>query len=707
MNSYLRKFFIWFLSLLLVIGVYLLYTRYNGTPAIDIETESALSEGTDNSKVISETNQMGEVGSVKIGPVKGGKLYELDKKTKQVVQEIGFEKVLHIEGKEWELEKPTVNIYKPDFKCYITAEKGKMLIQDAVGRTSSKDVTLSGNVVFHIVPTSSGNIPESFLYLDDLFYKADTSTISTHGPVRFVSADAQLNGKGLQLVYNNKIERLEYLRIKHLDDLKIRTKETSILSSRQDERKNGDNNQAKSAGDKTNTARQTMTANTSKTQGKQRKYYKCILRDNVIVETPEQVIAADEMVINNILYSAGSDDETQNQPAEKKTSKRESIEKPGSSASTKKPEQKELRNLTDTVVTCEDGITITPTKNTDSFETIDSGGDIGDSLKSEIIQKARNRNAFIARRIVYDASGGNILAGAESVLMFSVKDMEEPGLNVPVEVTSQKKVSFLRDKNQVIFKGDCLCSMVQEKSGIQRKHTLSAEKITVYLAEQGDKSSASSEIKHITADGGIVQLTALTKRAKELLSGIQLKCARFDYDANSKSYLAAGPGEIEVDNSKISEPNEQVSKYSLQKRCYALIENFDTLEYLIDTNQIIADAQAHQINIGYAPVIEAGYGLVTKVNAGRVEAQLQGTSEGRLEISELYATGGIRYQRENIEFEGSQMIFDANDSIVRVRGNDMRPCLLNGALVDGIEYNIKTGKTKTKVVAPGMFRLGR
>jgi len=707
MNSYLRKFFIWFLSLLLVIGVYLLYTRYSGTPAIDIETKSALSEGAADSNVIAETNRMGEVGGVKIGSVEGGRIYELDKETKEIVQEIGFEKVLHIEGKEWELEKPIVNIYKPDFKCYITAEKGKMVIEDAVGRPSSKDVTLTGNVVFHIVPTDSSNIPESFLYLDDLFYKAETSTISTPGPVRFVSADARLSGKGLKLVYNNKIERLEYLRIKHLDDLRIRTKETSILSSRQDEKKNSDNNQAKTSGDKTNTARQTMPADTSKTQGKQRKYYKCILRDNVIVETPGQVIAADEMVINNILYSAGSDTETQNQPAEEKASNGENIEKVSSSASTKKPEQKEDRNLTGTIVTCDDGITIAPTKNTDSFATIDSGGDIGDSRKAEIIQKARNRTAFIARRVVYDASAGDTLARGKSVLRFYVKDIEDAASDVPVEVTSQEKVSFLRDKNQVIFKGDCLCSMVQEKSGIQRKDTLSAEKITVYLAEQDDKSSSSSEIKHITADGGIVQLTTVKKRAEELLGGVQLKCARFDYDANSKSYLAAGPGAIEVDNSKISEPDEEVNKYSLRKRCYALIENFDTLEYLMDTNRIIANTQTQQINIGYAPVIEAGYGPVTKVNAGRVEAQLQGTSEGRLEISELYATGGIRYQRENIEFEGSQMIFDANDSIVRARGNDMRPCLLNGALVDGIEYNIKTGKTKTKVVAPGMFRLGR
>ncbi len=705
MNSYLRKFFIWFLSLLLVIGVYLLYTRYSGTPAIDIETESALSEGTDDSRVIAETNQMGEVGGVKIGSVEGGRIYELDKKTKKIVQEIGFEKVLHIEGKEWELEKPVVNIYKPDFKCYITAEKGKMVIEDAVGRTSSEDVTLSGNVVFRIVPTGSSNVPESFLYLDDLFYKAETSTISTPGPVRFVSADARLNGKGLELVYNNQTERLEYLRIKHLDDLQIRTKETSILSSRQDERKNGDNNQAKSTGDKANTARQTMAAN--KTQGKQRQYYKCILRDNVIVETPEQVIAADEMVINNILYSAGSDDETQNQPAEEKTSNSKSIEKVSSSASMKKAEQKEGRNLTDTVVTCEDGITITQTKNTDSFATIDSGGNIVDLRKAEIIQKARNRTTFITRRIVYDASAGDTLARGKSVLRFYVKGIEDAASDVPVEVTSQEKVSFLRDKNQVIFKGDCLCSILEEKSGIQRKHTLSAEKITVYLVEQGDKSSSSSEIKHITADGGIVQLTTVKKKAEELLSGIQLKCARFDYDVNSKSYLAAGPGAIEVDNSKISEPDEEVGKYSLRKRCYALIENFDTLKYLMDTNRIIADAQAQQINIGYAPVIETGYGPVTKVNAGRVEAQLQGTSEGRLEISELYATRGIRCQREDIEFEGSQMIFDANDSIVRARGNDMRPCLLNGALVDGIEYNIKTGKTKTKVVAPGMFRLGR
>jgi len=48
---------------------------------------------------------------------------------------------------------------------------------------------------------------------------------------------------------------------------------------------------------------------------------------------------------------------------------------------------------------------------------------------------------------------------------------------------------------------------------------------------------------------------------------------------------------------------------------------------------------------------------------------------------------------------------DAEKSLMTVAGTDQVPYLLNGALVDGIEYDLKTGKAKGQLSSkPGSLR---
>jgi len=64
-------------------------------------------------------------------------------------------------------------------------------------------------------------------------------------------------------------------------------------------------------------------------------------------------------------------------------------------------------------------------------------------------------------------------------------------------------------------------------------------------------------------------------------------------------------------------------------------------------------------------------------------------------------------ESKNVQFQGSEMIYNTEDSLIFVRGNESNPCFLNGTAVEGIEYDLVTGETKAKVIAPGMFRLTR
>jgi hypothetical protein len=42
---------------------------------------------------------------------------------------------------------------------------------------------------------------------------------------------------------------------------------------------------------------------------------------------------------------------------------------------------------------------------------------------------------------------------------------------------------------------------------------------------------------------------------------------------------------------------------------------------------------------------------------------------------------------------------------MKVKGDRFQPCYFNGTLVDGIEYDLKTGKIKAKVVGPGTLKI--
>ncbi len=84
-------------------------------------------------------------------------------------------------------------------------------------------------------------------------------------------------------------------------------------------------------------------------------------------------------------------------------------------------------------------------------------------------------------------------------------------------------------------------------------------------------------------------------------------------------------------------------------------------------------------------------------------ADLANTADGRTELMTLTASGGITYEEAKTQFAGSELFYDAVGSVITVKGNDFQPCLLNGSAVDGIRYDLKTGKVKAKIVGGGLF----
>ncbi len=132
------------------------------------------------------------------------------------------------------------------------------------------------------------------------------------------------------------------------------------------------------------------------------------------------------------------------------------------------------------------------------------------------------------------------------------------------------------------------------------------------------------------------------------------------------------------------------------------MRNFDTLNYFLQENRVIADAGNEQILIDYFPVEQGRYGQQITATASHIEALLYETAEGKNELSTLRASGGISYAEKGIDFEGDKLFYDANKSLITAWSDGSQPCFLNGVPVDGIKYNLKTGRAaEAQIVGPG------
>jgi len=700
MNFLSRKLKIWLISLGCLILIYLLYTTFNQTPPIVIE------QGSVTEAVEDLEGKVGKIGDIGIGTVELAEFVTLNK-NKEVDRIWGFKKLLHKERDEWEIENPYMTIFRPDFKCTITADKGKIQVETVIGKPTPKDATLIGNVVINILPENGHGVKATSIYLDNIVFVSEKSLFSTSGPVKLISEDAQIIGTGLEIIYNDQDNRFELFRIVDLTTLKLKTSaKTSLFASKE---KNDSSSQFADAQSQSQlpaepvSPEDTQDAN-DRTKGE---YYKCLLSDNVVINCPDQLIVADEIYINKIFFSENSTKESEKKEVSNEDSTGTAEVNAESSAEPNEP----VDDLFDTFITCDGGIAITPmdssilpiTSVKQDTETMSV-----DTKKLQALADAAGRTKFFAQKIDYDLSTEDIVGSGASEITFYIKDFmgaENKEVAVPVTITARKNATFLPASNKVIFEGDTVCKMVRDSLGIQQKYTLSAPRLTVDLSTAKDNPSSTNGVKHLIADGDTVRLASVKNAGDKFLGGIELKCSRFQYDAEQKLFLAtASAGVIKVDNSSISDSDAKGGRFSLQKPCWALIQDFDKLEYSLESNRIIADSGLDKISIGYIPIIQGQYGQPVKATAGHIEANLMETPEGQSTLSILNATEGITYNDEDVQFIGDEFSYDANASKITARGNKSKTCLFNDTLVDGIEYNLETGKVKIDKIKGGVFR---
>jgi len=699
MDLKLRTIIIGLVSLGGLLVVYLLYSGISQTPQMDIGQAGRSTESADQSDADHFDSELGKIGDVGVGAVKKFE-YLHRNQNGGVDRRFGFRELLHQSKGQWETDKPYMEVLLP-VKCNVTADRARVQVEDAAGGLSIKDAIFTGNVVMHILPGEDSDIKESFIYLDDIAFDSKKSQFSTPGPVRFVCEDGQMLGRGLELIYNEALKRVEFFRIVDLDSFRMKSSPTALF--------------ARSPPVNTGPNGSNSPGSPRQADRKQGEYYRCMFCENVVVDSPEHlVLARDKISINNIFWSAAAG--------------KKAAEAPPGDANDVKPVENPVTTDTEPnrpptesgqiVITCDGGIIIAPMSSDRAAagsEELSSEPAKGERKLPADFNDAADRPTTVAQRIDYDVSTGDTILGGPVELDFyaDMNDLvrAEAGKKIlPVQVTAQKEARFAAASKQVVLQGDCVATMLLEDPNVQQKYTLSSETFTIDLLDDMASESRlrAGNIRHLTTDGGVVRLSILKTAGQELLGGVELKCRRIDYDAAQQVFVAAGPGILVVDNSQVSEPSPKPGGFSLRKRCYAFLQFFDTLKYYMKANRVVADAKPPDtLQIDYFPVVKDQYGQHAVATAAHVEFNLVESADRRNELSTLTASGAVTYEDEDNQFAGGDLFYDREKSQLLLKGDEFAPCYFNGALVQSILYDLKTGKVQAPLAAPGAVQIKR
>ena len=189
----------------------------------------------------------------------------------------------------------------------------------------------------------------------------------------------------------------------------------------------------------------------------------------------------------------------------------------------------------------------------------------------------------------------------------------------------------------------------------------------------------------------------------EILGWTQLLCKSLDYDTQEQIFKATGTGELTLSDIEIKESIEAGGMKILGKKWWAVVSDFNDLNYLLSNNRIIANAEPGKtIEIKYIEQQNEVRSPVIMATAGHIEIELKENEAKKLEPSKIVASGGIDYQKdENNRFRGSVLSYDHETSLITIYGDERNPAYHNSIPVDDITINMNTGNIKLNMTSPG------
>jgi hypothetical protein len=727
MGLNLRKILIGGIALSVLGGVFALYLRYNRTPPI------VAGEVRPTPTPVAEVNNpdskptSGQISGVKVGPVRETEFVHRNEQF-QIDRKFGFEQLLHKQGSQWEITKPYMWIYLERFVCRVTADRGVAELVEAFGRLMPNNATFVGNVVIHVLPTDPNDSWECFIHLDDVGFLAEKSMFSSTGSVRFLSRAMRLTGAGMELIYDAGRSRLDLFRVFDLDNLRIRSSEVKAMAPNKKGDSSGedkDDSAAAAGADET----ASVTVKTSASTGPiaaAPDVYQCVFRMNVRLDSPDgAVVARDVLAINGIQWARPSDRETKSPTEADPNAAREGplpAPRALNTAASSYPAMNSIPDeLYDIVVTCDGGADITlvgDSPNLANASVIRTPPSAPAGPPSEEIDSS-DRRQVVAQRIDFDfLTTDTTMLGPVAMKFLVASDPngsrarlgEKP---MPMTVTARSAIRYLAAAKRIILEGGSTATLERTEPNFVDEYRLAAPRLTLDLiVDSNSPDDVKVDLRRFVADGGLgtvdaapVAVRMWRRAAGKLLGRVTLDAHDLRYDAKTAELAASGPGVIWFHNAATVQSKDDPN--ATYKPFYARLSNFDKLTYWTQSRRIVAEDDSQQLELRYFPQVDGQWGPQTQVVAGHVEATLRQTDQNRMELESFVASQGIEYDSEidHLSFIGSELVYDQARSRLRITGDDLRPCYLNGALVDAVLVDLKTRNVETQIAGPSIFQV--
>ncbi len=736
MNANVRKIVVGVAVLSVVVGAYLAYLQVGHNPDLDVDVNDLVPTAVRAPLGDAGPGGVGRIGDIGIGNVEQSRFFHCDMDG-HIDREFGFEELIHSEEDQWVITDPYMKLFLGDIRVRVTADSGKVKLETdtSFGRPSPDDARFEGNVVIRLIGSDPNDARTLFIYLDDVTFVADESLFSTRGAVKFVSRSAQLVGRGMDLIYDAPAQRLQLFRIKDLDALRLRSDQFGSMSDL--ERHDKATEKAPSGATPSAVSAQPTAAAPNATAAEGADAYECIFYRNVTIATPEQkVTARDRLAISNILWTGSEPDEVKKakEPtaAEAKVTVAEPdapepLPTPGPDALDTSPSESLAldaipESFFDVVVTCDDGFVIAPkgsrhlTPDPNEWNLISVGPtvDANQPFARPVVDP--NRQTLIAHQIDFDATTTDTTLGGPVLITFAFDANDVTGHDadegkVPVTITAIEAVRYEAAAQRLQLEGHCAVTLEQTEPNYTYAYMLTAPTLTLDLMDDPNASPGSPGValRRFMASGGPVAVHAQRKAGDDLVGSVVLKASKLDYEAGQEDFIVSGPGRITLHNGEDLGLEADPNEFSIGRPCFAFIRNFDTLTYSAKTNLIVADAQDQMIQLNYIPEIDGSYIHDRDINAlaGRIEIQLMQTEDERVDLVSIAAVQGVEFVDSKNEFQGAQLFYDHTQDLITVTGDGTQPCYFNGALVDRIEMNPKTGRIKTDFETPSVIPLRR
>lgn len=755
MGLNVRKFVVGVLALSVLAGLFLLYLRFNRAPPILVEVgksapaPAAVVRDANSPESMGTISGVGGVRDLGVGGVRDTLFLHRDEDGR-LDRRFGFHELLFEQGNQWAVTKPFMDLLLPEAACRVTADRGTVQVDTTLRQPTLSDAVFSGNVVIHIIPSDPNNAWESYIHLDDVGFLAEKSMFSSTGAVRFLSRNVRLAGTGMELRYDLAHNRLERFRVFELDSLRLRSAGIQALAAVKG--KQDPNDEAAHAAESVDAHTVSLDSAAPVVDT-----YQCVFRGNVrLGATQGVVLARDVFSINNIPWPRSSVEE---KPAGKRDREPnepnvvEPLPPPGildTRASSHLAMTAIAEELYDMVVTCDGGFEIGLV---DALRESAASADADRKTErppatTEDTPVPGDRQYVAAQRIDVDIpTGDSTLLGPVALQVFvdpNAMGEEAGGEPMPMTVTAQQAVRFLRASEQVTLEGDCTATLLKSDPtrsiaagvDLRDEYRLQAPRLVLDLAfDANDTDDATAQprvdLRKLVADAGTgssdalrgagpppVGLSVKRRAGNRFLGWLSLDVSALEYVADSGQVLASGPGVIFLHNAETieskSDPNQRLEP------CYARLTNFDTLEYRpapkdggdMAPARVIAADDARQLVLRYIPLIDGGApGAVTQVVAGHVEATFRQIAQDQMGLVSLIASEGIAYEHddetrgEHVSFDGAELVYDHERSRITVQGDELRPCRLNGAFVDSIVVDRKAGQVTFKVPTASVFQV--